>query len=82
MFVVEVEARRLENGLCVGHVLTRIMGIVILPERLDRTVISAIGSVDAWTIWSNDNLNNYVLDHVKKYTNEWTKIGLAAPNLD
>ncbi|MEO1640842.1 MAG: hypothetical protein AAFU41_16495 [Pseudomonadota bacterium] len=82
MLVVEVEAVRLENGLCVGHVMTRIMASVISMERPTQTLVSVIGTVDSWTIWSRDNLNNYVLDHIKKYVAEWKEIGSEVPQLD
>ncbi|MGX9355017.1 hypothetical protein ACS3SW_07590 [Roseobacteraceae bacterium S113] len=82
MFAVVVEAKRLSDGLCVGHIMTQFVGSVVLPNRRDIVVVNPIGPGDAWTVWSDVNLNNYALDQIKGYISSWVKYGVTAGSND
>ena len=73
--LVDVRAARWDNGICVGHVMTTFLGSVAPRKQLDVLIINPIGFSQAWTIWDKRNLNNYVLDHIKRSVTEWVESG-------
>jgi len=73
--VVDVRANRWDNGLCVGHVMTTFLGSVAPRKELDVLIVNPIGYSDAWTVWDKQNLNNYVLDHIKRSVTTWVDRG-------
>lgn len=80
--IIEVEATRWDNNLCVGHILTYFVGSVVPRKQQDIMIVNSIGYPDAWAIWGKNNLNNYVLDHIKNYVTKWVKTGEIERTVD
>lgn len=73
--VIHVRGSRWNDGLCVGHVSTYFIGSVVPRMRQDELIVSTIGTPYTWTIWDEENLNNYVLDHIKGAVPAWVEAG-------
>lgn len=76
MFVVVVDAKRVRDGFCMGQVMTQFFGAVVLPNRSKGVVVNQIGPGNASTALNDNNLNNYVLDHIKDYVSYWVNYGI------
>ena len=73
--LIEVKGSRWNDGLCVGHVVTHFVGSVVPVNNQDSIIVNPIGLSKAWTVWDEENLNTFVLDHVKNYVSRWVEAG-------
>lgn len=68
-FLLRVEAQRIGNGLCAGHV------IVMMAKSWDwddrSFVAGTLGYPASWSIWDDNNLNTLVLDFTKGFISNW-----------
>ncbi len=71
---ISVQARRLENGLCIGSIATYMLGAVVSRKDPAWIYTTTIGQPMHWSVSSNDNLNNHVLDQIKRFVTGWVEL--------
>ncbi|WP_223428497.1 hypothetical protein [Tateyamaria pelophila] len=74
IMTISVQARRLENGLCIGSIVTYMMGAVLSRKYPAWNYTTTIGQPMHWSVSSNDNLNHHVLDQIKRFVTGWVEL--------
>ncbi len=78
MLTIIVQGTRLENGLCVGYIHTEFWASTLNPNRSRYMAVAPIGSNGIpFSVWNNENFNEYVFDHLRGSIGYWVQEGVV-----
>lgn len=74
-YQLHVNASRQEDGLCIGYLSSSFWGAVAPGYDQSKLIMGQIGFPYVWSVWNNENLNEYLYDQVRGTIRAWVKFG-------
>lgn len=74
-YTLHVNASRQDNGLCIGYLSSSFWGAVAPGYDQSKLIVTQIGPPFVWSVWNDENLNQYMYDQVKDTIEAWVELG-------